>query len=133
MLDIDFLGGTMVTFQLEEPTDSTKVRQILDDPEEHHDWAITAEVDLAAIVAALGVPDDAVLDHRVLDNGPGWRVVLLDFGLVKELGMTSVSSRARSPSSPPGSVKWSASARGRSGSNPSPPPPVPTGPRSRRS
>ncbi|MGW6229306.1 PhzF family phenazine biosynthesis protein [Cellulosimicrobium cellulans] len=34
--------------------------------------------DLAAIVAALGVPDDAVLDHRVLDNGPGWRVVLLD-------------------------------------------------------
>jgi PhzF family phenazine biosynthesis protein len=34
--------------------------------------------DLAAIVAALGIPDDAVLDHRVLDNGPGWRVVLLD-------------------------------------------------------
>ncbi|MCO7273269.1 PhzF family phenazine biosynthesis protein [Cellulosimicrobium cellulans] len=34
--------------------------------------------DLAAIVAALGVPDDAVVDHRVLDNGPGWRVVLLD-------------------------------------------------------
>lgn len=34
--------------------------------------------DLAAIVAALGVPDDAVLDHRVLDNGPGWRVLLLD-------------------------------------------------------
>ncbi|KZM79007.1 PhzF family phenazine biosynthesis protein [Cellulosimicrobium sp. I38E] len=34
--------------------------------------------DLAAIVAALGVPDDAVHDHRVLDNGPGWRVVLLD-------------------------------------------------------
>ncbi|QJW35282.1 PhzF family phenazine biosynthesis protein [Cellulosimicrobium protaetiae] len=34
--------------------------------------------DLAAIVAALGVPDTAVLDHRVLDNGPGWRVVLLD-------------------------------------------------------
>jgi len=34
--------------------------------------------DLAVVVAALGVPDDAVLDHRVLDNGPGWRVVLLD-------------------------------------------------------
>ncbi|UKJ62939.1 PhzF family phenazine biosynthesis protein [Cellulosimicrobium cellulans] len=34
--------------------------------------------DLAAIVTALGVPVDAVLDHRVLDNGPGWRVVLLD-------------------------------------------------------
>lgn len=34
--------------------------------------------ELAAVVAALGVPEDAVLDHRVLDNGPGWRVVLLD-------------------------------------------------------
>lgn len=33
---------------------------------------------LAAVVTALGVPDDAVLDHRVLDNGPGWRVLLLD-------------------------------------------------------
>jgi SecD/SecF fusion protein len=31
MLDIDFLGGTMVTFQLEEPTTSTKVRDVLDD------------------------------------------------------------------------------------------------------
>lgn len=34
--------------------------------------------ELDAIVAALGVPRDAVLDHRLLDNGPGWRVVLLD-------------------------------------------------------
>ena len=30
MLDIDFLGGTMVTFQLEEPTTSTKVRETLE-------------------------------------------------------------------------------------------------------
>jgi len=29
-----------------------EVRQILDDPAEHHDWAITAEVDLAASDAA---------------------------------------------------------------------------------
>ncbi|WP_069385391.1 PhzF family phenazine biosynthesis protein [Cellulosimicrobium cellulans] len=34
--------------------------------------------ELDAIVAALGVPRAAVLDHRLLDNGPGWRVVLLD-------------------------------------------------------
>lgn len=34
--------------------------------------------ELGAIVAALGVPADAVVDHRLLDNGPGWRVVLLD-------------------------------------------------------
>ncbi|MDQ3330439.1 MAG: protein translocase subunit SecD [Planctomycetota bacterium] len=31
MLDIDFLGGTMVTFQLEEPTTSAKVREALND------------------------------------------------------------------------------------------------------
>ncbi|WP_435737585.1 PhzF family phenazine biosynthesis protein [Cellulosimicrobium sp. PMB13] len=36
------------------------------------------DAELGAIVAALGVPDDAVVDHRLLDNGPGWRVVLLD-------------------------------------------------------
>ncbi len=30
MLDIDFLGGTMVTFQLEEPATSAKVRETLD-------------------------------------------------------------------------------------------------------
>ena len=34
--------------------------------------------ELDAIVAALGVPAEAVVDHRLLDNGPGWRVVLLD-------------------------------------------------------
>ncbi|OLT53329.1 phenazine biosynthesis protein PhzF [Cellulosimicrobium sp. CUA-896] len=34
--------------------------------------------ELEAVVAALGVPADAVLDHRLLDNGPGWRVLLLD-------------------------------------------------------
>ncbi|WP_454042404.1 PhzF family phenazine biosynthesis protein [Cellulosimicrobium sp. Marseille-Q8652] len=34
--------------------------------------------ELGAVVAALGVPADAVVDHRLLDNGPGWRVVLLD-------------------------------------------------------
>lgn len=31
MLDIDFRGGTMVTFQLEEPATSAKVRQVLDE------------------------------------------------------------------------------------------------------
>jgi PhzF family phenazine biosynthesis protein len=36
------------------------------------------DADLATIVAAFGLPDAAVLDHRVLDNGPGWRVLLLD-------------------------------------------------------
>ncbi|MBD8078432.1 PhzF family phenazine biosynthesis protein [Cellulosimicrobium arenosum] len=34
--------------------------------------------ELAAIVSALRVPGSAVLDHRFLDNGPGWRVLLLD-------------------------------------------------------
>jgi PhzF family phenazine biosynthesis protein len=34
--------------------------------------------ELGAVVSALGVPRDAVLDHRLLDNGPGWRVLLLD-------------------------------------------------------
>ncbi|MBD5784807.1 PhzF family phenazine biosynthesis protein [Cellulosimicrobium terreum] len=34
--------------------------------------------ELDALVAALRLPPDAVLDHRVLDNGPGWRVLLLD-------------------------------------------------------
>ena len=33
---------------------------------------------LASFVTALGVPADAVVDHRLLDNGPGWRVLLLD-------------------------------------------------------
>ncbi|PJI91010.1 PhzF family phenazine biosynthesis protein [Luteimicrobium subarcticum] len=33
---------------------------------------------LARLVTALGVPADAVVDHRVLDNGPEWTVVLLD-------------------------------------------------------
>lgn len=33
---------------------------------------------LDSVVAALGVPREAVLEARVLDNGPGWRVVLLD-------------------------------------------------------
>jgi PhzF family phenazine biosynthesis protein len=33
---------------------------------------------LAAFVTALGIPADAVVDHRLLDNGPGWRVLLLD-------------------------------------------------------
>lgn len=33
---------------------------------------------LAAIVEALGVPRDAVADHRQLDNGPTWHVLLLD-------------------------------------------------------
>ncbi len=50
--------------------------------------------DLAAIVAALGVPDEAVLDHRVLDNGPGWRVVLLD-SAARVTGLTPDWSRLR--------------------------------------
>ncbi|MFC8922985.1 PhzF family phenazine biosynthesis protein [Cellulosimicrobium sp. NPDC057127] len=37
-----------------------------------------APAELDAVVTALGVPADAVLDHRLLDNGPGWRVLLLD-------------------------------------------------------
>ena len=36
------------------------------------------DAELAAVVAALAVPPEAVVDHRLLDNGPGWRVVLLD-------------------------------------------------------
>ena len=31
MLDIDFLGGTMVTFQLDEPTTTTEIRDLLND------------------------------------------------------------------------------------------------------
>lgn len=33
---------------------------------------------LASFVRALGVPPEAVVDHRLLDNGPGWQVLLLD-------------------------------------------------------
>jgi PhzF family phenazine biosynthesis protein len=33
---------------------------------------------LTAIVSALGVPGEAVVDHRVLNNGPTWVGVLLD-------------------------------------------------------
>ena len=33
---------------------------------------------LDAFVTALGIPADAVVDHRLLDNGHGWRVLLLD-------------------------------------------------------
>jgi Domain of unknown function (DUF3516) len=33
---------------IEEGREVWKVRQILDDPAGHHDWGITAEVDLAA-------------------------------------------------------------------------------------
>ncbi|GMA23833.1 phenazine biosynthesis protein PhzF [Luteimicrobium album] len=33
---------------------------------------------LDAFVTALGIPAGAVVDHRLLDNGPGWRVLLLD-------------------------------------------------------
>jgi PhzF family phenazine biosynthesis protein len=58
--------------------------------------------ELAAIVAALGIPDDAVpdqvLDHRVLDNGPGWRVVLLDSAArVAALAPDWTRLRARHP------------------------------------
>jgi hypothetical protein len=34
-------------FQVDERAEGWIVRQVLDDPEEHHDWAICAEVDLA--------------------------------------------------------------------------------------
>lgn len=34
--------------------------------------------ELAACVAAAGLPDDAVVDHRLLDNGPAWAVLLVD-------------------------------------------------------
>lgn len=41
------------------------------------DTPVPADV-LARSVAALGLPDDAVVDHRYLDNGPRWHVLLLD-------------------------------------------------------
>lgn len=34
--------------------------------------------ELAACVTAAGVPREAVVDHRLLDNGPVWAVLLLD-------------------------------------------------------
>lgn len=36
------------------------------------------DAELAACVAAAGLPDDAVVDHRLLDNGPAWAVLLVD-------------------------------------------------------
>ncbi|MCB7135866.1 PhzF family phenazine biosynthesis protein [Cellulosimicrobium marinum] len=52
--------------------------------------------ELAAAVTALGIPEDAVLDHRSLDNGPGWRVLLLDTparvaGLVPDFSRSRVT------------------------------------------
>lgn len=41
------------------------------------DTPIPADV-LARSVAALGLPEEAVVDHRYLDNGPRWHVLLLD-------------------------------------------------------
>jgi hypothetical protein len=42
-----------------------RVRQIIDDPAGHHDWAITAEVDLAASDAA-GEPAVRIVDVAAL-------------------------------------------------------------------
>lgn len=36
------------------------------------------DTELAACVAAAGVPREAVVDHRLLDNGPAWAVLLVD-------------------------------------------------------
>lgn len=43
--------------------------------------SVDAPVDDAVLhrsVRALGLPDEAVVDHRFLDNGPRWNVLLLD-------------------------------------------------------
>ena len=47
------------------PPRTWRVRQILDDPQGHHDWAITAEIDLNASDAE----GDAVV--RIVDVGSG--------------------------------------------------------------
>jgi hypothetical protein len=51
-------------FQLEEGPEVWRVRQVLDDPEGDHDWALTLEVDLAAsdeegkpVMRILGITD----------------------------------------------------------------------------
>jgi hypothetical protein len=42
----DARGGAW--FKLEEGSQAWVVRQVIDDPEGHHDWVLTAEIDLAA-------------------------------------------------------------------------------------
>ena len=82
-------GVGLVTIRREEGTE----RLAFAAPALLADEPVPAD-DLAAIVAALGVPDEAVLDHRVLDNGPGWRVVLLD-SAARVAGLTPDWTRLR--------------------------------------
>jgi PhzF family phenazine biosynthesis protein len=46
-------------------------------PEPREDAPVDAST-LDRVLAALALPADAVVDHRLLDNGPRWHVLLLD-------------------------------------------------------
>ena len=48
LTDADARGPALLMIDTDSHPGIWRVRQILHDPEEHHDWAITADVDLAA-------------------------------------------------------------------------------------
>ncbi|GMA89170.1 hypothetical protein GCM10025868_44200 [Angustibacter aerolatus] len=58
-------GPALLQVDAETDPDAWLVRQVLDDPDGDHDWAITARVDLAAS-DALGEPAVEVLELTAL-------------------------------------------------------------------
>src|SRR5690625_6929559 len=63
-IGIDGAARSAQFSQITEEDGSWRVRQILADPDEHHDWAITAEIDLKASDAA----QEPVV--RIVEVGP---------------------------------------------------------------
>ncbi|WP_265522349.1 PhzF family phenazine biosynthesis protein [Oerskovia flava] len=96
-------GAGLVTIRRSEPDDvpddasSASGRLAFRAPDLVTDAPVDPD-ELAALTAALGLTDDAVVDHRFLDNGPGWRVVLLDSAeRVAALGPDFTALRAQHP------------------------------------
>lgn len=70
-------GVGLVTLRRGEQKASGGARLAFAAPALRRDEPVDAVV-LARLVRALGVPAEAVVAHRVLENGPVWNVVLLD-------------------------------------------------------